>query len=394
MHAADTLRDEGYDGRITVVDADANTPYDRPPLSKQVLTGDWDAERIALPGGHARTSTSTGASARRAIGLDLGRPVRAPRRRRPASATTGWCIATGAAARRLPGSADARRRARRCARSTTASPCGPSSTSCPSGSWSSAPASSAPRWPPRAAAAASTSRCSRRSPCPLERALGAEMGMVWPSSTATTASTSASASASTGSRATDRVEGVRLDRRHASSTPTVVVVGIGVAPNTGWLDGLGARRSTTASSATRPCVAAPGVVAAGDIARWPSPRFGEVMRVEHWENAIADGRGRGPAAAGRARRRRRPRCSTRCPWFWSDQYDRKIQLAGRSGADDEVEVVHRLDRRAPLRRALRPRRPRRRRARHEPAPPRHAAAGARRRPTPWTDGLARARELA
>ena len=40
------------------------------------------------------------------------------------------------------------------------------------------------------------------------------------------------------------------------------------------------------------------------------------------------------------RRDRAPSRSTRCPWFWSDQYDRKIQLAGRSGADDDVEVVH------------------------------------------------------
>ena len=49
------------------------------------------------------------------------------------------------------------------------------------------------------------------------------------------------------------------------------------------------------------------------------------------------------ARAGRARRpppaRRHRAATSRCPWFWSDQYDRKIQLAGRSGPDDEVEVV-------------------------------------------------------
>ena len=83
------------------------------------------------------------------------------------------------------------------------------------------------------------------------------------------------------------------------------------------------------------CTAAPGVVAAGDVARWPNQRFGEVMRVEHWDNAIAMGEHAartllaGPAAEPFAP----------IPWFWSDQYDRKVQLAGRGAAGDTVEVV-------------------------------------------------------
>jgi NADPH-dependent 2,4-dienoyl-CoA reductase/sulfur reductase-like enzyme len=84
-------------------------------------------------------------------------------------------------------------------------------------------------------------------------------------------------------------------------------------------------------------LAAPGVVAAGDIARFPSRRFGQSLRIEHWENAIQ----MGEAAArrllvveGGVADRYDP-----VPWFWSDQYDRKIQLAGHSGADDTVEVV-------------------------------------------------------
>src|SRR5215218_5700948 len=58
MHAAHTLRREGFDGRITVVDGDPREPYDKPPLSKQVLKGDWDGDRIVLP------------SAREDLGLD------------------------------------------------------------------------------------------------------------------------------------------------------------------------------------------------------------------------------------------------------------------------------------------------------------------------------------
>ena len=80
------------------------------------------------------------------------------------------------------------------------------------------------------------------------------------------------------------------------------------------------------------------MVAAGDVARWPNRRFGEVMRVEHWDNAIEMG---GHAARtllahlqGRVGEPYAP-----VPWFWSDQYDRKVQLAGRAGPEDDVEVV-------------------------------------------------------
>jgi NADPH-dependent 2,4-dienoyl-CoA reductase/sulfur reductase-like enzyme len=89
---------------------------------------------------------------------------------------------------------------------------------------------------------------------------------------------------------------------------------------------------------------APGIVAAGDVARWPSHRFGEVLRVEHWDNAITMGEhaarrlladlGGDPAHDPATTAPYDP-----VPWFWSDQYDRKIQLAGRSSPADEVRVV-------------------------------------------------------
>src|SRR4029453_4111169 len=68
----------------------------------------------------------------------------------------------------------------------------------------------------------------------------------------------------------------------------VVVVGIGVSPVTGWLEGSGlALDDGVVCDATT--LAAPGIVAAGDVARWPSHRFGELMRGEHWDNAITMG---------------------------------------------------------------------------------------------------------
>src|SRR5581483_11540733 len=128
-----------------------------------------------------------------------------------------------------------------------------------------------------------------------------------------------------------RLTGVRLSDDSVLAAD-VAVVGVGVVPNTGWLDGSGLTIDNgVVCDAT--CLAAPGVVAAGDVARWPNERFDEVMRVEHWENAQEQG----AHAARRLLGRDEPYAPV--PWFWSDQYDRKLQLAGRSRPDDEMRVV-------------------------------------------------------
>lgn len=117
----------------------------------------------------------------------------------------------------------------------------------------------------------------------------------------------------------------------------LVVVGIGVVPNTAWLEGNGLDLDNGVRCDETTLVA-PGVVAAGDVARWPNTLFDETMRVEHWEHALdmathaakrllADG-------AGEPGEPYRP-----VPWFWSDQYDRKIQLAGRPRPTDDLVVV-------------------------------------------------------
>lgn len=112
----------------------------------------------------------------------------------------------------------------------------------------------------------------------------------------------------------------------------VVVVGIGVIPNVGWLDGSGLPiDGGIVADAT--CAVAPGIVAAGDVARWTSPRYGP-LRIEHWDHAADMGR-----AAGRrlltAEDEAQP--FDPVPWFWSDQFDARIQMAGR--ADGEVQIV-------------------------------------------------------
>jgi len=388
MHAAHTLRREGYDGRITVIDADANTPYDKPPLSKHILAGTWDVDRITLPAAREDLGLEY-LLGRRAMGLDLAdRFVRLDGGDR--IGYDGLVIATGAAARWLPGApmlegVHVLRTLDDCL----------------------ALRDDLDDLPERVVVVGAgfigaevAATCRNRGlevtlleglDVPLERALGREMGMVMAELHRYHDVDLRLGVGVEGLLGTDRVEGVRLSDGTVIPA-TVVVVGIGVTPNTGWLGGSGLNIDDGVVT-DETLVAAPGVVAAGDIARWPSARYGEMIRVEHWETAIQ----MGEAAAKRLLAEHHgtePEAFDPVPWFWSDQYDRKIQLAGRSGADDDVEVVigstdeHRFvalygraGRVVGVLGMNRPRHVMQLRSLVE-------------EPTAWVDGLARARELA
>ena len=134
-----------------------------------------------------------------------------------------------------------------------------------------------------------------------------------------------------------RVAGVNLGDG-STIAADVVVVGIGVVPNTSWLEGSGLELNN-GIVCDNTCLAAPGIVAAGDVARWPNPQYGdELMRVEHWDNAADQGEyaARRLLAWG-ADEAVEPYAPV--PWFWSDQYDRKIQFAGRANADDDIVLI-------------------------------------------------------
>jgi NADPH-dependent 2,4-dienoyl-CoA reductase/sulfur reductase-like enzyme len=119
----------------------------------------------------------------------------------------------------------------------------------------------------------------------------------------------------------------------------LVVVGIGAAPETRWLEGSGLELSDGVVCDETLAAGPPGVVAAGDVARWRNPLFGESMRVEHWTNAVeqaeaAAARLLAEAAGGAGE----PFASV--PYVWSDQYDRKIMAAGITSPDAEMRVCH------------------------------------------------------
>jgi NADPH-dependent 2,4-dienoyl-CoA reductase/sulfur reductase-like enzyme len=123
----------------------------------------------------------------------------------------------------------------------------------------------------------------------------------------------------------------------------VVVVGVGVAPVTEWLAGSGLQVTDGIVCDETLWTGVPGIYAAGDCARWTNPLFGEAgeeMRVEHWTNAAEQGAAAAAnllaVAAGE-----QPVPYAPVPFFWSDQFDSRIQFVGRAAGavDEEVRVV-------------------------------------------------------
>jgi NADPH-dependent 2,4-dienoyl-CoA reductase/sulfur reductase-like enzyme len=132
-----------------------------------------------------------------------------------------------------------------------------------------------------------------------------------------------------------RVSGVRLGDGSVVEAD-VVVVGVGVVPETGWLESSRLALENGVVCDSTCATAAPGVVAAGDIARWPNNLFGETMRIEHWSNAVEQG---GAAAKRLLAGPGEAVEFAPVPYFWSDQYDMKVQAYGYLRGHEELAVV-------------------------------------------------------
>ncbi|MEZ5219291.1 MAG: FAD-dependent oxidoreductase [Ilumatobacteraceae bacterium] len=338
LRACENLRTRGFEGEIVLVGGEAHRPYDRPPLSKKVLAGEWAGEQIELRKGEPFDQ----------LDLDLRLGVRAtaldPQTRTLTLADgetltyDGLILAVGATCRRLPGQEEIEgvhelrtlddslalrdRLADGTARVVVIG---------------------AGFIGLEVAATARSKGCDvtvlEGAEAPMMRGLGAEMG----AKAATVhrdRGVDVRCSVTVAGLLTEdgRVTGVELG--DGSVVPAdVVVVGIGVSPDTQWLEGSGLTLSDGIECDELLSTGLPFVYAAGDCCRWTNPLFGETARIEHW--TIAAEQGAHAAAnllAEAAGDERTPYAPV--PFFWSDQFDRRIQFLGRSTDVDEIVLVH------------------------------------------------------
>ena len=332
LRAAETLRQRAFDGELTLIGDEPHRPYDRPPLSKQVLQGVWEPEQTFF-------RRKDGYDA---LALDMRLGVRAMsvdlRARRVALADGTFAdydrliIATGARVRTLPGIApragllvlrsldDAVALGRELTHATRVAIVGAGfiglevAASCRARGLDVTVIEALP---------APLSHILGPTLCEMIAAMHRDHGV----------------DLRTGVMVTDvvgesRVAGVVLSDGSRIEAD-VVVVGIGVTPNTEWLDGSGLTldNGIVCNSSGE---AAPDVYAAGDVARMANRWHGDSPRIEHWTNAVEQAvHAAENALAG-------PEASTlfsSVPYFWSDQYDRKIQFIGRARPHDEIVIV-------------------------------------------------------
>ena len=330
--AAETLRRDGFEGRISLIGDEPHAPYDRPPLSKRFLAGDLDDDRLPLT--TAEKLADLDLEMRlgcRATGLDVA--TRTLEVDGVAEPYDGLLIATGARCRNLPGTAGLAgvhtlrtRDDAEAIRDALAN--GARRVVVVGAGFIGAEVAST------AIGRGAEVTMVEALEAPFGRVLGVEMGAVMADvhrRHGVDLRTGVGVDEVLGD---DRLAGVRL-ADGATLEADLLVVGIGVVPNTDWLEGSGLTLDDGVVC-DETCLAAPDVAAAGDVARWANPRYGEVMRVEHWDNAVQQGV---HAARRLLQSDEEATPYAPVPWFWTDQYDRKVQLAGRPHTDDEVRVV-------------------------------------------------------
>jgi NADPH-dependent 2,4-dienoyl-CoA reductase/sulfur reductase-like enzyme len=317
-HAAvTTLRREGYDGAITLLTEEEHPPYDRPPLSKEVLRGDLDTTTLDADYDALAVEVHTTCAAER---LRPGEVV-------TATGTHGYdglVVATGSEPLRLPGQpavgvfelrtlADALR--------LRAVLGGGQAVAVVGAGWIGAEVATI------AAARGSEVTVVDAASTPLAGALPAEVGRHTEPWYAEHGIDLRLDSAVTGIDAggVDLAGGDRIDA-------DVVVVGIGARPRTAWLAGSGLTVGTDGALVVDALLSAgpAGVYGAGDIVRFPSERSGGELRVEHWEHAAASGR----AAARNLLGAGEPYDPV--PYFWSDQLGHRVQYVGHHGPGDRL----------------------------------------------------------
>jgi NADPH-dependent 2,4-dienoyl-CoA reductase/sulfur reductase-like enzyme len=328
QRCAETLRRRGYDGPVRMVCAEPYPPYDRPPLSKELLAGAVEEGSIAYRPAwwyeEKEIQLLLGARAEalepetRAVSLEGGRMLRYDK----------LLIATGSAARALPflagyenvhalrTLADARSLRRELAPGARLAIVG-------AGFIGQEVAATARRLGVEVTLIEALAT-------PLEPILGSELGRWFAQLHLSEGVRVITAAMLEGARGAGRVEELVLQdgKRVACDA---VVVGVGTSPATGWLRGSGLDEAGVRTD-TSGRASLPGVFAAGDASVPFDPRFGCHTRTEHWDAAAWQG-----AAVAQAMLGDYPGTPP-LPSFWSDQYGLRIQYVGHAHRADAVVV--------------------------------------------------------
>jgi len=332
LSAVRSLRKQGYDGRLVVIGDEPHRPYDRPPLSKEFLAGTLAEDDLLLEmdDEDLRAEWLLGARAvglqvdgvERVLLLDDGREVRAD----------GVVVATGAAARNLPGTDglagvhtlrtldDARALRDELALGGRLVVIG--------GGFIGAEVAST------AYALGLDVTVIEAAPTPLAGPLGETMGQIVSALHEAHGVRLLCGVGVKGLSGETRVDAVLLE--DGRTVPAdMVVVGVGARPCVEWLEGSGVELDNGVKCGADGRTSLAGVVAVGDCANWYDPQAGSHRRVEHWtgarerpDAAVAALLSWGAVEAG----------APRPPYFWSDQYGVKIQFAGHAAGADSVTV--------------------------------------------------------
>lgn len=340
LRCAEALRTHGHAGPITLVGAERHAPYDRPPLTKQLLAGAWDEARISLVHrdvlAEQRIDLVAGATA---VSLDVeGRAVTLDDGRRLGGDAVA--LATGATPRWLPGTEGARGihvirtldDSLALRRELDALGGAGRLVVIGAGFIGAEVASTA-------AAFGLDVTIVEALEIPLSPVVGDEVG-TWLTELHARAGIEVRAGATIAAvePRTEAAGPVVVLATGERLEADVVVVGIGVRPSTGWLEGSGLEVDNGVVTDAA-LFAADGVVALGDLARftWHHAGRSEQVRIEHWEVTAQLG---SHAAQSLLAGRSGARPVSIVPYFWSDQHGRKIQMLGRpSGTDDATHVA-------------------------------------------------------
>ncbi|EME62571.1 NAD(P)/FAD-dependent oxidoreductase [Amycolatopsis decaplanina] len=330
LGTVEALRRKGYADRITVLGAEAHLPYDRPPLSKQVLSGHWESSRTQLrPAERLSALDAEFVLGDAAVSLDVRERIVHSASGRSLTADE-IVIATGLRPRTFPGQTDLdgvhvlrtlddalalRAGLLSCSRAVVVG----------DGVLGTEIAASA-------AGMGVPVTLAGPQPAPLAAQFGPVISDLLAESHTSRGVVLRLGAAVTGLDSRDgRVTGVRLETGEVLPAD-VVVVAFGAAPATEWLEGSGLALANGVVCDSR-CRAAEGIHAVGDVARWHHETLDVALRLENRTNATEQA----GHVAGVILGDDRP--YTPVPYFWTDQFDTKIHVHGILSADADVSTV-------------------------------------------------------